>query len=75
MIIFITLRILAFDCSTTLILFANEAFIFKSPLFNILNSFDIYHPIFFLKVALRNPNGANIMNPNIMRDRKICGVC
>jgi hypothetical protein len=66
MIIFVTLWLLAFDCGSTLAFFASETFVFEPFLINIFNTFDANHSIFLLEVALRNPNGANVMNPNIM---------
>ena len=75
MIIFITLRILALDCCSTFILFADEALVFKSSFFYILNPFYIDHSIFLFKIALRNPNSADIMHPHIVTDWYFSRIC
>ena len=37
-------------------LFTNDTFVFEAPFVNILNALYIDSPVFFLKVALGNPN-------------------
>lgn len=71
MIKFITLTILTFYCCSTSILFANKAFSFESFLLDVLNSFYINDPILLLEIALWNPYGTDIMNPNIMANRNL----
>ena len=66
MIVFVTLWVFAFYCCPAFVFLASKTLIFEPLLFNILNPFDANNAIFLLEVTLRNPNGANVMNPNIM---------
>lgn len=63
--------ILAFNACSSFRFFTHKTFMFVSFLFDIFNTFNIDGSIFLLKITLRNPNRANIMNPNIMAKRLI----
>lgn len=75
MIIFVAFRVFTFDCSSAFIFLTNKAFIFKSLLFDVLNALYADITVLLLKIALRNPYSANIMNPYIMTDRYLSWVC
>ena len=69
MVVFIALNIFTFYSCSTFTFLTGKAFVFKSFLINIFDSFDAYHSILFLEIALRDPNSTNIMNPNVMAGR------
>jgi hypothetical protein len=75
MIVFVAFRVFTFDCSSAFIFLTNKAFIFKSLLFDVLNALYTDITILLLKIALRDPYSANIMNPYIMTDRYLSWVC
>lgn len=74
MIIFTTFTVLTFDCCPTFGFLANKAFIFESLPINAINTFDANNSIFLLKVALRDPNCTDIVNPNIVAYWNIIGI-
>jgi hypothetical protein len=74
MIIFITFRIFTFYSSPTSTFLTGKTLVFKSFFFNILDSFYTNYSIFLLKVAFRNPDSTNIMNPNIMTSWYSCWI-
>lgn len=74
MIIFSAFRVLTFYTCTGFWFFTNKTFMFISLLFNILNTSDINGSIFLFKITLRNPDWADIMNPNIMTRRLILWI-
>ncbi len=74
MIIFPTFWVLTFYTCTCFWFFTNKAFMLISLLFDILNTSDINGSILLFKIALRNPNWAYIMNPNIMTRRLILWI-
>ncbi len=74
MVIFITFSILAFNCCSTFIFFADKALVFKPFFINILNTFYTDNPILFLKIEFRHPNSTNIMNPYIMTGRNFSRI-
>lgn len=74
MIVFPALLILTFNTSACFYFFAYITFMFVSLFLYVLDAFDIYSSIFLLKVTFRNPNGTNIMYPNIMTNRLIVEI-
>lgn len=69
MVVFIALNIFTFNgCSASTFL-TGKAFVLKSFLVNIFDSFDADHSILLLEITFRNPNSTNIMDPNIMASR------
>ncbi len=66
MIILSAFRVFAFDTSTAFGLFAYKALVFVAFFVDIFNPSHINDAIFFFKVALRHPDRADIMHPNIM---------
>lgn len=75
MIILITILFFTFDTSSCLCFPTDKALMSKPFFLNILNSTNINSSIFFLKIALWNPNCTHIMNPNIMTCRLIWWIC
>lgn len=74
MIILSTLWIFTFNTSSSFRFFTYKTLMFVSFFVDILYSFNIDSPIFFLKITLRNPNRTYIMNPNIMATRLVIWV-
>ena len=66
MIIFSALWILTFHTGSSFRFFAYKTLMFVSFFFNIFDSFYVDSSIFLLKIALRNPNRTDIMNPNVI---------
>ena len=69
MIVLAAFRVLALDCSSTLVLLADKALAPESALVDVLDSFDADHPVFLLEVALGNPDGTNVVDPDVMAGR------
>lgn len=75
MIKFTTIFILAFYTSSSFTQLANNTFLFKSFLINIIYSLNVDGAVLFFKIALRDPNCTYIMNPNKMTNWLIIRVC
>lgn len=71
MIVFIALLVLAFNCSTASILLAGKAFASEPSMVDIFDPFDADHAVLLLEVALRNPNSADVVNPNVVTYRNV----
>jgi len=74
MVIFVALGVLTLYGSSTSVLLANKALNSEPFVFNVLNTPDADVPILFLEVALRNPNGTDIMDPDVVADGDITRV-
>ncbi len=66
MIVFLTASLLALNAGTHTLFSANIAFQLEPFLLDILDTFNVDLPIFLLEIALRNPNRAHIVTPNVM---------
>lgn len=75
MIILITILFFTLDTGSCFCFPTDKALMPKPFFLNILNSSNINSAIFFLKIALWNPNCTYIMNPNIMTCRLIWWIC
>lgn len=75
MVVFVALRLLALDRHPCLALLAHETLVPESFLVDILNALDINHPVFLLEVALRNPDGAGVVYPDVVAIRCFIRIC
>jgi hypothetical protein len=74
-VIFGTLRIFTLHCSPTSCLLAGKALALKSFAVDVLDPLDTDHPVLLFEVALRHPDGADVMNPDVVAHGDIRGVC
>lgn len=69
MVVFVAFRVLTFDGCSTFIFLAHKALAFESFMIYVFDTFDADHAVFFLKVALWDPDSADIVDPDIVACR------
>lgn len=66
MIVFFTLCLFALNSCSCTILAAHETLVFEALLFDVLDTLHADHSVLFLEVALRHPDCADIVDPDIV---------